>query len=33
MTGVVVTSGGADLARQIEREGYEPFSDRVAATA
>ena len=32
--GRVVTSGGADLARQIEREGYEPIlGTAVAATA
>jgi Fe-S cluster assembly ATPase SufC len=32
--GRVVTSGGADLAQQIEREGYEPIlGTAVAATA
>jgi Fe-S cluster assembly ATP-binding protein len=32
--GRVVTSGGPDLARQIEREGYEPIlGTAVAATA
>ena len=29
--GRVVTSGGADLARQIEREGYEPILGTAAS--